>query len=384
MTKLSIGKMHKLTGIVSSEAVAPGHPDKICDQISDALLDDALRQDAHARVAIETAIKDQQVWVFGEVSGNVDLSVQATVKRVLRDIGHADSRWGVDVDALEVRTSLSKQSGEIDAGVSGEVQIGAGDQGIMFGYATAETPERLPLPFALSRRLIAAHDQVRLEHEWLGPDAKAQVSVEYDELGHAHVRTVVLSSQHLADVSLKEVRELLLEKVVRAVFPALDDRVRVLINPAGSFVQGGPVADAGLTGRKIIADTYGGVGRHGGGAFSGKDATKVDRSAAYGARQLARSIVDVGVSEVAEVRLAYAIGVAEPVAIHVDIDDRDGQQAPTLTIDSQLFTPLSLIDRLELRAPRFEATARLGHFGTPQAWERTLTREQLFGNSEHG
>ncbi|WP_292077489.1 MULTISPECIES: methionine adenosyltransferase [Brevundimonas] len=379
MTKLTFGRLQPLTGLLSSEAVAPGHPDKICDQVSDALLDAALRQDRRARVAIETAIKDNEVWVFGELSGAVDLDVVGTVQETLKSIGHTDGRWGVDVDKLQIRTALSQQAQEIAAGLESDERLGAGDQGIMFGYATAETPERLPLSFALARRLIAAHTQARQIHGVLGPDAKAQVSVEIASDGRASVRTIVLSSQHASELALIDLRELLLQTVIKAVFPNLESDVRLLINPAGAFTQGGPVADAGVTGRKIIVDTYGGIGRHGGGAFSGKDATKVDRSAAYGARQLACTVVEGGLSGTAEVRLAYAIGVAEPVAIHIDVEHpeaavRSGWHADRV---ADLFTPRSLIDRLNLDAPVYEACAREGHFGAGRPWDRSLKVQQM-------
>lgn len=379
MTNLTFGRLQRLSGLLSSEAVAPGHPDKICDQISDALLDDALRQDSGARVAIETAIKDHEVWVFGELSGDVELDVTRTVRQVLEKIGHQDDRWGLDTKQLRVRTSLSQQAPEIAAGVSSDERIGAGDQGIMFGYATNETPERLPLSFALARRLITAHSEARAQHDVLGPDAKAQVSVEFDEDGRANVRTIVLSSQHASQATLSDVRELLRTEVVRRVFPQLDGDVRLLINPAGAFTEGGPVADAGLTGRKIVADTYGGIGRHGGGAFSGKDATKVDRSAAYGARQLACTVVGLGISPASEVRLAYAIGVPEPVAVHIDVEDpnlaaRAGWGGHAL---ANLFTPRSLIERLELRSPHYEDTARHGHFGAERTWDEAISADRL-------
>lgn len=379
MTKLTFGQLQRLTGLLSSEAVAPGHPDKICDQISDALLDEALRQDGRSRAAIETAIKGHEVWVFGELSGDVELDVAGTVRRVLADIGHQHDRWGLDIKQLHVRTSLSHQAREIAAGVSSDERIGAGDQGIMFGYATNETFERLPLSFALARRLIAAHTHARTKHDILGPDAKAQVSVEFDAKGQATVQTIVLSSQHAPQATLRDVRDLLRSEVIQSVFPELDGDVRLLINPAGPFTEGGPVADAGLTGRKIVADTYGGIGRHGGGAFSGKDATKVDRSAAYGARQLACTVVDGGLSPTSEVRLAYAIGVAEPVAIHIDVEDPDqavlaGWDAGTV---ADLFTPRSLIDRLELTSAHYEDTARNGHFGAGRSWDQAVSADRL-------
>lgn len=379
MTKLTFGRLQRLTGLLSSEAVAPGHPDKICDQISDALLDEALRQDGGSRVAIETAIKDHEVWVFGELSGNVDLDVAGTVRRVLANIGHQDDRWGLDIKRLQVRTSLSHQALEIAAGVNSDERIGAGDQGIMFGYATNETIERLPLSFALARRLIAAHTRARTKHDILGPDAKAQVSVEFDADGQATVQTIVLSSQYARKATLSDVRDLLRSEVIQSVFPALGGDVRLLINPAGPFTEGGPVADAGLTGRKIVADTYGGIGRHGGGAFSGKDATKVDRSAAYGARQLACTVVDGGLSPASEVRLAYAIGVAEPVAIHIDVADPDQAAHAGWNADAvaDLFTPWSLIDRLELTSPQYEDTARNGHFGAGRTWDRAVSVDRL-------
>ena len=388
MNRVSVGRLAPVEGLFTSESVADGHPDKIADQLSDAVLDAALRQDPKARVAVEAAIKGASVWLFGELTGrNMVLDFQEIVRNVLSTVGHGDNRWGLDLDRLDVRTSISQQAAEIGNGVGYGADSGAGDQGMMFGYADRDTPERLPTPIALAHRLIRRQREVRDRLGILGPDAKAQVSVRYEKGKPAGLQTIVLSSQHLADASLSQVREILRDEIIRPVLGAEADAAELLLNPAGTFIEGGPVADAGLTGRKIIADTYGGFARHGGGAFSGKDGTKVDRSAAYAARQLALTVVAAGLATACEVRLAYAIGVAEPVAVHLDLEG-DG----TLSLDPgsaarllEALRPRAIIDRLGLTAPGFLPTAAFGHFGRPQfSWEQPAV-DTLLGdqNSSH-
>ena len=372
MDRVSIGSLAAVSGLFTSESVSDGHPDKICDQISDAILDEALRQDPNAHVAIEAAIKGHSVWVLGELSGAVHLDIEPIVRGVLASIGHADGKWGLDLGDLDVRSTVHQQAAEIRGGVIGGADTGAGDQGMMFGYASLETSERLPTPIALAHRLMRRHKEVRDRLGFLGPDAKAQVSVRYEDGQPAGLHAIVLSSQHLPEASLSDVRELLREEVIRPVLGAEADTAELLLNPAGTFVEGGPIADAGLTGRKIIADTYGGFARHGGGAFSGKDGTKVDRSGAYAARQLALSIIEAGLARACEVRLAYAIGVAEPVAVHLDLGV--GRE---LALDPDAVArllaalrPRAIIERLTLTKPGLLPTAAFGHFGRSEfAWE---------------
>ena len=371
---VTTGSLAPVEGLFTSESVGDGHPDKICDQLSDAVLDAALTCDPNARVAVEAAIKGNSVWLFGELSGSgLALDYRAIVSDVLTRIGHGDRRWGVDLNGIDLRVSISEQAAEIASGVDGDANTGAGDQGMMFGFATNETSERLPLPISLAHRLVRRQREVRQRLDWLGPDAKAQVSVHYAQGLPQGIHTVVVSSQHSADIALADVRDALREEVVRPVLGDAADGVRLLLNPAGRFAEGGPVADAGLTGRKIIADSYGGFSRHGGGAFSGKDGTKVDRSAAYAARQLAVTLVEAGLAPSAEVRLAYAIGIAEPVAVHIDLGGGNAltiSNAKAAALTSQL-TPRAIIDRLGLRRPGFAESASFGHFGRPEfSWER--------------
>lgn len=386
MDRVTVGRLAPVTGLFTSESVSDGHPDKIADQLSDAVLDAALARDPEARVALEAAIKGTSVWLFGELTGkDLHLDFDRIVRDVLTSIGHGDGRWGLDLGALDVRTSISLQSSEIRSGVDGGPDTGAGDQGMMFGYACRETPERLPTPIALAHRLIRRHREVRDAFS-LGPDAKAQVSVHYENGVPQGLKTLVFSSQHAPEIPLSQVREILREEVIRPVLGDAADKAELLLNPAGTFVEGGPVADAGLTGRKIIADTYGGFARHGGGAFSGKDGTKVDRSAAYAARQLALSLVEAGHADACEVRLAYAIGVAEPVAVHLDIAGGKGVSLGAAATDRLLsaLRPRAIIDRLALKAPGFRPTASFGHFGRPQfAWEQPAAAA-LLGDLEPG
>lgn len=374
MSRVSVGRLAPVEGLFTSESVADGHPDKIADQLSDAVLDAALRQDPEARVAVEAAIKGSSVWLFGELTGrDLSLDFPEIVRGVLSGIGHGDDRWGVDLAQLDIRSTISLQSAEIGDGVGTGPDTGAGDQGMMFGFANQETAEGLPTPIALAHRLMRRQKQVREQLGILGPDAKAQVSVRYEDGQPAGLQTIVLSSQHLAEATLSDVRELLREEVIRPVLGSEADAAELLLNPAGTFIEGGPVADAGLTGRKIIADTYGGFARHGGGAFSGKDGTKVDRSGAYAARQLALTVVEAGFAPSCEVRLAYAIGVAEPVAVHLDLGGGRGLELDAGAIPALLsaLRPRKIIERLGLNAPGFLPTAAFGHFGQKEfAWEQ--------------
>lgn len=373
--------MQTMTGLFTSESVSHGHPDKICDQISDAILDACLMADPGSRVAVEVAIKGNLLCILGELTTHARIDADAIARQVLRDIGHADGRWGLDADRIRIILELSTQSPEIGARVDAE-DIGAGDQGLMFGYACRETPTLMPLPITLSHALMARHWEYRQtpEGQLLGPDAKAQVTVRYANGQPAGIAAVVLSSQHSADIELDRLRALLKEEIIR---PVLGDNLRhnttLHLNPAGTFVSGGPVADAGLTGRKIIVDTYGGMARHGGGAFSGKDATKVDRSAAYAARQLARDVVARGWADACEVRVAYAIGEARPVAVDFRTFGTGHCISPSkryaeLGFDvADALRPAAIINRLQLRTPIFRETAALGHFGRPALpWEATL------------
>ncbi|MCV2893722.1 methionine adenosyltransferase [Lentibacter sp. XHP0401] len=375
--------MQNKTGLFTSESVSHGHPDKICDQISDAILDACLSEDPSSRVAVEVAIKSNFLCILGEISTHAIINPTAIARQVLRDIGHTSGLWGVDVDQIKIVEELSKQSCEIGARVD-DLDTGAGDQGLMFGYACNETPTLMPLPVTLAHAIMERHWQLRQMQTWahlLGPDAKAQVTVRYANGQPEGVAAVVLSSQHSLDVKLEDLRVLLMEEVVKPVLgPYFQQEVILHINPAGTFISGGPVADAGLTGRKIIVDTYGGMARHGGGAFSGKDATKVDRSAAYAARQMARDVVARGWAEACEVRAAYAIGQAHPVAVDFETFGTGCGASPLdryreLEIDvSDALRPASIIERLQLRTPIFRQTAALGHFGRRGfPWEAALT-----------
>jgi S-adenosylmethionine synthetase len=354
--------------ILSSESVTEGHPDKIADQISDAILDAILAQDPPARVACETLVTTGLAMVAGEITTKAYVSVPEIVRGTIESIGYTDASYGLDARTCAVLTSIDPQSPDIAQGVD---TGGAGDQGMMFGYASDETPELMPLPIMLAHRLTQRLAQARKDGEvsWLRPDGKSQVAVEYADGRPVAVRTVVVSTQHAPTVSQRDVeagvREAIIEPVLQAAGLGTEG-VRLLINPTGRFVVGGPQGDAGLTGRKIIVDTYGGAARHGGGAFSGKDPSKVDRSAAYAARWVAKHIVAAGLAHRCEVQLAYAIGVAEPVSILVETfgtgtkSDRELEDAVRRTFD---LTPGGIIKALNLRNPMFRATAAYGHFG---------------------
>src|SRR6478672_2195025 len=367
--------------LFTSESVTEGHPDKMCDQISDSILDELLYQDQNSRVAVEAMITTGLVFVAGEVTSNASIDIQQIVRDTLIGIGYDGQRYGFDGGTCAVLTSVHEQSPDISMGVDGglEKEQGAGDQGLMFGYATNETAERMPLPITMAHKLSSRLAKVRKEKEldWIGPDGKSQVSVIYEDSKPKKLDTVLVSTQHTSDISIEEVREEIISKVIKPICDELiNDSTKFLVNPTGRFVIGGPVGDTGLTGRKIIADTYGGMGRHGGGAFSGKDPSKVDRSACYMARYIAKNIVASGLASKCEVQLAYAIGVADPVSIMVDTFHTG--KVSEETIEKQVreifdTTPIGIIEMLRLKRPIYKKTAAYGHFGRNEpdfTWEK--------------
>lgn len=374
--------------LFTSESVTEGHPDKICDQVSDSILDEIISQDPDSRVAVEAMTTTGLVFVAGEVTSTAKFDAQDVVRRTVRNIGYNGLKHGFDGNSCSVLTSIHEQSPDISMGVSKNedgVQ-GAGDQGLMFGYATNETPELMPLPITLAHKLTMRLAAVRKEGtlDWIGPDGKSQVSVIYEDAVPKKIDTVVVSTQHTEDVSISQVREEIISKVIKPICDDLiNNSTKFLVNPTGRFVIGGPMGDTGLTGRKIIADTYGGMGRHGGGAFSGKDPSKVDRSACYMARYIAKNIVSSGVASKCEVQLAYAIGVAEPVSIMVDTFNTG--KINEEKIESQVreifdTTPLGIIETLRLKRPIYKKTAAYGHFGRNDpdfSWEKT-DKSKLF------
>lgn len=391
--------------LFTSESVTEGHPDKICDQISDSVLDAIFAQDPNARVACETAVTTGMVLVMGEITTNCYVDIPKVVRNTIRDIGYDRAKYGFDCDTCAVITSIDEQSADIAMGVdkaleakTGEMTeeqieaIGAGDQGMMFGFACDETPELMPMPISLAHKLSKKLTDKRKDGtlKYLRPDGKSQVTVEYEDDKPVRIDAVVISSQHSPDVDHATIEKDIMEEVIKPVIPAhlLDSNTKYYINPTGRFVVGGPQGDSGLTGRKIIVDTYGGYARHGGGAFSGKDPTKVDRSAAYAARYVAKNIVAAGLASKCEVQLAYAIGVARPVSILIDTfgtGKLSEEQLVKLVERNFDLRPAGIIKSLELRKPVYRQTAAYGHFGRTDvdlAWERTDKAEILKREAE--
>lgn len=386
--------MSKHSHLFTSESVSEGHPDKVCDQISDAVLDAHLEGDPTSRVACETVAKTGMILLAGEITSRKMVDYDALVRKVLTKIGYTSTAYGCDAESVAVLTNISQQSPDIAQGVNENegafADQGAGDQGLMFGYACNETPELMPLPIALSHRVmeeLASKRHAKVV-TYLRPDAKSQVTVRYENGKPVMVDTVVVSTQHDADVSQEEISQFVVNEVIKKVIPDnfLSNDTKYLINPTGKFVMGGPQADAGLTGRKIIVDTYGGYSRHGGGAFSGKDPSKVDRSAAYAARYVAKNIVAAGLADKCEIQVAYAIGVAEPVSILVETFGTN--KVDELKIAQRVrevfsFAPKSLIKTLNLLKPIYSKTASYGHFGRPAgsdgsfSWEKTDLVDKL-------
>jgi S-adenosylmethionine synthetase len=370
--------------LFTSESVTEGHPDKIADQISDAILDAVLAEDPVGRVACETLVTTGLAMISGEITTKTYVDFPSIVRNTIREIGYTRAKYGFDSETCAVISSIDPQSPDIAQGVD---TGGAGDQGLMFGFAVRETPELMPLPIMMAHKLVRRLTEVRKsnELEFLRPDGKSQVTIEYEGKRPIRASAIVISTQHSPNVSSRDLREAVIENVIRPVVPAelIDERTVFHINPTGRFVIGGPQGDTGLTGRKIIVDTYGGRGRHGGGAFSGKDPTKVDRSACYMARYIAKNIVASGIADEVEVQLAYAIGVAEPVSVYVDtFGTGKVEQSKMVELVREHFqmTPRGIMETLQLRRPIFKKTAAYGHFGRTEpefSWERTDKAEAL-------
>lgn len=390
--------MSKKRMYFTSESVTEGHPDKMADQISDSILDAILEKDPQGRVACETLVTTGQVHVVGEISTKCYVDIPKIIRQTVRDIGYTRAKYGFDAETCGILVSLDEQSPDIAQGVNRALEaregkmdeaeaVGAGDQGMMFGYATNETPEFMPLPIALAHRLARRLAEVRKNGTlpYLRPDGKTQVTVVYEDGKPVGVDTIVISTQHDEEIALDTIRKDLIEQVIRAVVPAelLSERTKIFVNPTGKFVIGGPQGDSGLTGRKIIVDTYGGWARHGGGAFSGKDPTKVDRSAAYAARYVAKNIVAAGLADKCEIQLAYAIGVAHPVSIMVDTfgTNKVSEEKIEELVDRHFdLRPAGIIRMLDLRRPIYRQTAAYGHFGRTDVdlpWEHTDRAEVL-------
>ena len=369
--------------IFTSESVSAGHPDKVCDQISDAILDAALLQDKNSRVAVETLVKDNQVVLAGEITTGANIDYESVIRKTIIDIGYDNEDYGFNGNTCSIKNLLGKQSQDIAQGVdeSESHEQGAGDQGLMFGYAENSTDELMPAPIMLAHQLVRRQAELLLNGsiKWLRPDAKSQVSCIYDGNKIVGIDAVVLSTQHDGGIALSDLREAVLEEIIKPILPEkwLTAKTQYHINPTGNFEIGGPVGDAGLTGRKIIVDTYGGMARHGGGAFSGKDPSKVDRSAAYATRYVAKNIVAAGLADRCEIQVSYAIGVAEPTSISVDTFDTgkiSNQEIVKLIREHFDLRPKGLIAMLNLKRPIYQQTASYGHFGRTEnsiSWEKT-------------